>query len=141
MGDDDEEDEADAPTPAPASSKSKKKQKMKEKAAKSAFSELLSDDDEPKGMPPAEEGVNLVTAPVDSLASIEQVTTALAATVISKTRKQSLKQRLKKLEARYTLCSFCCVPSWNYMMYLFWCVFAGTGCSLNMCLLTAAAVG
>lgn len=96
----DDDDEVDEPAPAPSKSKKKKK----EKAAKSAFSGLMSDDeaDEDSTMAPeaAESEINLVTTPVDSLASIEQVTAALACTGISKTRKQGLKQRLKKLEVR-----------------------------------------
>lgn len=94
MGSDDEDEE---PAPPPASSKSKKKDK-KGKAAKSAFSGLLSDDDAEEEPKAEDKEVNLLTAPVDSLEGIEQVTTALALTGISKTRKQNLKQRLKKLE-------------------------------------------
>ena len=109
---DDDEEEAEEPASAPASSKSKKKKK--EKAAKSAFSGLMSDDDADEDIsmaPEPEVEVNLVTTPVDSLVTIEQVTAALAATGISKTRKQGLKQRLKSLEVRYSCGLAACVRS------------------------------
>jgi hypothetical protein len=108
---DDEEMETDDAPPAPEPTKSKKKKEKK--ATKTAFADLMSDDDEvaEKSIPPevsAEAAIDVMTTPVDSLTSIEQVTECLAATGISKTRKQLLKQRLQKLEVYIHFVCACC---------------------------------